>query len=99
MIASDGVHAVEQYVLAKYYLTTNVYRHRVRLITDQMIIRAITLGIEDDQLADLREIYTFDNSSTFFDRYADDGRRRDPSAFCGPTKQISLRLDFVSPAS
>lgn len=70
MIASDGVHVVEQYVLAKYYLTTNVYRHRVRLITDQMIIRALTLGIEDDHLADLRDIFTFDNSPTFFDRYA-----------------------------
>jgi HD superfamily phosphohydrolase len=34
MIDPDGIHAVEQYVLAKYYLTTNVYRHRVRLITD-----------------------------------------------------------------
>ena len=28
MIDPDGVHAVEQYVLAKYYLTTNVYRHQ-----------------------------------------------------------------------
>ena len=89
MIASDGVHAVEQYVLAKYYLTTNVYRHRVRLITDQMIIRALTLGIEEDHLADLREIYTFDNSSTFFNRYAtmDDTaillRFADPKSLCG----------------
>ena len=40
MIAQDGVHAVEQYVLAKYYMTANVYRHRVRLITDTMIGRA-----------------------------------------------------------
>ena len=48
MIASDGVHAVEQYVLAKYYLTTTVYGHRVRLITDQMIVRALVLGIEED---------------------------------------------------
>ncbi len=46
---------MEQYVLAKYYMTTNVYRHRVRLITDQMIIRAIVLGIEEDGLDDLRE--------------------------------------------
>lgn len=76
MIKADGVHAVEQYVLAKYYLTTNVYRHKVRLITDQMIFRAIVLGIERDNIEELRQLYTFDNSSEFAKRYAtwDDAR-------------------------
>jgi hypothetical protein len=69
MVDSDGVHALEQFVLAKYYLTTNVYRHRVRLVTDQMIVRAIILGIEVDQIENLRTIYAFDNSPAFFDRY------------------------------
>jgi HD superfamily phosphohydrolase len=49
LIRPDGVHAVEQFVMAKYYLTTMVYRHKVRLITDQMIVRAIELGIEKDR--------------------------------------------------
>lgn len=76
MIDPDGVHALEQFVMAKYYLTTNVYRHRVRLVTDQMIVRAIVLGIEMDQLDDLRAIYSFDNSEDFFRRYTalDDAR-------------------------
>jgi len=76
MIKRDGIHAVEQYVLAKYYLTTNVYRHRVRLITDQMLIRAIVLGIEEDDIEDLRKIYAFDNSRDFVEHYAawDDSR-------------------------
>ncbi len=76
MIKGDGVHAVEQYVLAKYYLTTNVYRHKVRLITDQMIVRAIALGIEQDEIAELRELYAFNNSPEFAKRYAewDDAR-------------------------
>lgn len=76
MIDPDGVHAVEQYVLAKYYLTTNVYRHRVRLITDQMIIRAIRLGIDVDQVEDLKRIYAFDASALFFENYTkwDDAR-------------------------
>jgi HD superfamily phosphohydrolase len=69
MIDLDGIHAVEQYVLAKYYLTTNVYRHKVRLITDQMIIRAIVLGIEEDRLEDLHSLYAFDNSPGFYGRY------------------------------
>ena len=56
-----AVHAVEQYVLAKYYMTTNVYRHRVRLITDQMIVRAIILGDRGGWVDELRKIYAFDN--------------------------------------
>jgi uncharacterized protein len=76
MIRPDGIHAVEQYVLAKYYLTTNVYRHKVRLITDQMIVRAIVLGIEKDAIASLGKLYRFDNTPTFASRYAgwDDAR-------------------------
>ena len=69
MIDPDGVHAIEQYVLAKYYLTTNVYRHKVRLITDQMIIRAISLGIEKDEISDLIRLYKFDGTESFFDNY------------------------------
>jgi len=69
MIRPDGVHATEQYVLAKYYLTTMVYRHRVRLITDQMIVRALTLGIEVDQIEQLRCLYFFDGSDEFFENY------------------------------
>lgn len=69
MIDPDGVHALEQFVLAKYYLTSNVYRHRVRLVSDQMIVRAIILGIEHDKLEDLRAIYTFDGSPEFFTRF------------------------------
>lgn len=76
MIDPDGIHAVEQYVLAKYYLTTNVYRHRVRLITDQMIVRAIRLGIDEDGMGELARIYRYDSSSAFFDNYRtwDDAR-------------------------
>jgi HD superfamily phosphohydrolase len=91
-IDPDGVRALEQFVLAKYYLTTNVYRHRVRLITDQMIVRAVSLGIDRDGQNELRQVYTFDNSSDFFVRYVgwddarllmrfDDGAK--PGTLCG----------------
>jgi len=69
MIAPDGVHAVEQYVLAKYYMTSNVYRHRVRLITDSMIGRAIKLGIESDRLEPLDRLYRFNNTDEFMQNY------------------------------
>jgi len=76
MIDPDGIHAVEQYVMAKYYMTTNVYRHKVRLITDQMIVRAIALGIEKDNIEPLRDLYAFDNSDEFVKNYCtwDDAR-------------------------
>ncbi|OAI51135.1 hypothetical protein AYO44_17290 [Planctomycetaceae bacterium SCGC AG-212-F19] len=76
MIDPDGIHAVEQFVLAKYFLTTNVYRHKVRLITDQMIVRAIVLGIEKDENEQLRKLYHFADPSCFVENYLawDDAR-------------------------
>jgi len=62
----DGVHTLEQFVLAKYYMTTQVYRHKVRLITDNMIVRAISLGIEEDGIEFLQRLYTFDDSLEFY---------------------------------
>lgn len=75
-IKADGVPAVEQFVMAKYYMTTNVYRHRVRLITDQMISRAISLGIESDNIPELNQLYRFDNTDGFIRNYLtwDDAR-------------------------
>jgi len=76
MISADGVHALEQFVLAKYFLTAQVYCHRVRLITDQMIVRAIKLGIEEDQIQDLHDLYRYDGSDAFVRNYTqwDDSR-------------------------
>jgi len=76
MIDPDGVHAVEQFVLAKYYMTANVYRHRVRLVTDQMITRAIRLGVETDREERMIQLYTFDGTAEFVDNYQawDDAR-------------------------
>jgi len=68
-LSVDGIHALEQFVLAKYYMTTQVYRHRVRLITDQMIVRGITLGIEHDKLGCLRDLYTYDGSIEYIQNY------------------------------
>ena len=68
-ISGDGVHALEQFVLAKYYLTNQVYRHKVRLITDQMLIRAVRLGIEVDQIEELAGIYAYDGSPEFAAKY------------------------------
>lgn len=68
-VSGDGIHSLEQFVLAKYYMTTQVYRHKIRLITDMMIIRAITLGILEDNIEFLRKLYTFDNSESHLEEW------------------------------
>lgn len=62
-VSGDGIHSLEQFVLAKYYMTTQVYRHKIRLITDAMITRGITLGVLEDKLGFLKRLYHFDGSS------------------------------------
>jgi uncharacterized protein len=76
MVSEDGVHAVEQFILAKYHISNQVYRHRVRLITDQMITRAIRLGIEFDNINELQTLYYYDGSPEYINNYLkwDDAR-------------------------
>lgn len=68
-ISIDGLHALEQFVLAKYYMTTQVYRHKIRLITDNMIERAIRLGIEADGIKWLKSLYAYDGSDEYIQEY------------------------------
>lgn len=70
-ISKDGIHVLEQFVLAKYYMSTQVYRHRIRLITDEMIGRAISLGIEVDGIGWLKDLYSYDGSLTYVKEYLD----------------------------
>ena len=42
---ANGELAVEQFVIAKYYMTSQVYAHRIRCIADSMLVRAIDLCI------------------------------------------------------
>lgn len=65
----DGLYAIEQYVLAKYHLTMQVYRHKIRLITDAMIVRALELGIEKDELKWLKELYAYDGSNDYIKNF------------------------------
>jgi HD superfamily phosphohydrolase len=65
----DGLHALEQFILAKYYMTQQVYRHRIRLITDEMIKRGIELGITHDKIKELRALYEFKSSPGYLENY------------------------------
>jgi uncharacterized protein len=65
----DGVNALEQFVLAKYYMTTQVYRHKIRLVTDAMIVRGIELGIEKDGIGWLTNLYSYKASGEYLENY------------------------------
>ncbi len=68
-ITAEGVHVLEQFVLAKYYMTTQVYRHRIRLITDAMIERALMLGIQVDNIEWLNHLFRYDGSDTQYTQF------------------------------
>lgn len=46
-VREDGVWAIEQLLLAKYHMNAQVYRHRVRRITDAMLVRGLTLAVQE----------------------------------------------------
>jgi HD superfamily phosphohydrolase len=74
--SKDGVYAIEQFVIAKYHMSTQVYRHKIRLITDSMVTRALELGITVDKLPWLKKLYQYDGSHAYLDEYLkwDDAR-------------------------
>jgi HD superfamily phosphohydrolase len=65
----DGVNSLEQFALAKYYMTKQVYRHKTRSVSDAMIIRGIELGIEKDEIEWLRKLYSYECSDSYIDNY------------------------------
>lgn len=85
MLKETGVNAFEQYALAKYYMTLNVYRHKGRMITDEMITRAIALGFEVDQLPEMIKLYKFDNSQPYHENYIGWDDARFMVEFAGPS--------------
>ena len=71
----EGIYAFEQLAMAKYHMGQQVYFHRIRAITDAMLVRGLTLAIrEGDTVASA--LFRYDNSPEFLERYLaydDDG--------------------------
>jgi HD superfamily phosphohydrolase len=65
----DGVNSLEQFALAKYYMTMQVYRHKGRCVTDAMIIRGLKLGIEKDEIDFLIELFNYKNTPEYIYNY------------------------------
>lgn len=89
-ISEDGIHSLEQFFLAKFYMTTQVYRHRIRLITDQMITRALTLGIQEDNLEILKRLYAYDASKEHADEWVRWDDERLVHEICRPEAKNGL---------
>lgn len=69
-IDEEGIYVLEQLIMAKYHMTTQVYSHRIRGITDCMIIRGIEVAVEEG-LKEIEEIYAYDGSKDFVKRYCE----------------------------
>ena len=97
-ITSDGVYALEQFIIARYHMNTQVYRHRVRQITDSMIVRAIELGMEVDGHQWLKDLYNYEDNDEYRENYLswDDEKLLlkmvDDSTPQGPSKTIFQSL-------
>jgi hypothetical protein len=70
-IEYDGINALEQFVLAKYYMIRQVYFHKVRLVSDAMIIRGIELGIEKDNIVFLKKLFNYQDDEKYFNLFLD----------------------------
>ena len=57
-ISSEGIYALEQLLLARYHMTQQVYWHKVSLISNEMIIRGITLAIHEDN-TEMTKLYKY----------------------------------------
>ena len=71
-INSQGIYALEQLLLARYHMTQQVYWHRVSLISNEMIIRGITLAIEGGN-REMGALYRYNENdkAAFVQKYLD----------------------------
>ena len=67
-IDESGIFATEQLILAKHHMSHQVYAHRIRVITDSMIVRGLELAIEDG-LTEIKDLYEYDGSPEFCQNY------------------------------
>lgn len=67
-INEDGFWAVEQVLLAKHHMNLQVYRHRVKLIIEAMLVRAVEIAVRDGQ-EDVKHLYQYRAESEFVDTY------------------------------
>ena len=90
-IDESGIFATEQLILAKHHMSQQVYAHRVRVITDYMIVRGLELAIEDGH-NEIKELYEYDGSPEFCRNYVTyhDDRVMDSLISCNLVRPKSI---------
>ena len=58
-INHEGVYALEQMLLCKYHMNAQVYKHRVRRITDAMLVTGIKYALEEN-IKEVNDIFRVD---------------------------------------
>ncbi len=64
----EGIYALEQLVLAKYHMSQQVYYHRVRAITDAMLVRGLSIAASNE-VPPAARLYAYDGTPDFVQRY------------------------------
>lgn len=94
-VDEDGVNTLEQFVLARYYLTTQVIAHKGRRITDAMLVRAMTLGVTVDRIPFLSGLYRFQRGRNFVEEYVRWNDERLVSKLLEPDHEATWAGRFV----
>lgn len=67
-INQEGIYSVEQLLLAKYHMNVQVYQHRVRRITDAMLVKGIEFAIEEG-IEEIINIYEIKDTPEFLSNF------------------------------
>lgn len=67
-INEDGIHSIEQLLLAKYHMNIQVYKHRIRRITDAMLVKCVELAIKEN-IKKVSDLIKFNNSLGYLNNY------------------------------
>lgn len=69
LLIKEGIHTLEQFVLAKFYMINQVYNHKTRRVTDAMLKRGIEIGIEVNKIDFLIKLYTNVDNENYISNY------------------------------
>ncbi len=67
-INEDGIHSIEQLLLAKYHMNIQVYKHRIRRITDAMLVKGVEYAINEN-IKEVNDLVKFKDSVDYLNKY------------------------------
>jgi HD superfamily phosphohydrolase len=63
-VLEEGTWAIEQLLLAKYHMHAQVYHHKIRRITDAMLVRGLTLAVQEE-IPELLRLFSYVNTKEY----------------------------------